>query len=192
MTRTRFFFRRTAFIAIAAGVGLPVSATAQASKLNNPIPTKVFYACYIPSSGVTYRIKESDLKQTCSSADHVMFSWTDGGTPGPQCPVGPQGATGPQGPQGAPGVGGFTTITRVQSAEVLIPAGQSLPAHVDCPAGTKAIGGGYAFGLTGNKDARPLINWSDSQGANMWGLNVSNFATGAGDVSIIVVAYCIS
>jgi len=46
---------------------------------------KVYYACYVPSTGTVYRIKEPDTPQQCSSSnkkgaqvDHVEFSWTDG------------------------------------------------------------------------------------------------------------------
>ena len=74
MSRTISSAYRAALIAVTALVSLSMTAQGQVSKLNNPLPAKVFYACYIPTSGVVYRIKEADLKQTCSSADHVMFS----------------------------------------------------------------------------------------------------------------------
>ncbi len=38
---------------------------------------KQFYACYVPSSGVVYRIKEPGLRDACSGKKHVEFSWTD-------------------------------------------------------------------------------------------------------------------
>ena len=46
---------------------------------------KVFFACYVPSSGTVYRIKEPNTPQTCGSStkkgvteQHIEFSWTDG------------------------------------------------------------------------------------------------------------------
>lgn len=42
---------------------------------------KVFFACYVPGSGVVYRIKEPNLPQRCHGNDeerHIEFSWTDG------------------------------------------------------------------------------------------------------------------
>jgi Chaperone of endosialidase/YadA head domain repeat (2 copies) len=64
-------------IAGMAAILLPRGLAAQAT---------VFYACYVPSSGTVYRIKEPDLPQQCGSSSkkgntiqHVEFSWTDGG-----------------------------------------------------------------------------------------------------------------
>jgi hypothetical protein len=64
--------------------------------------TKVYHACYVPSSGTVYRIKEADLPQQCGSStkkgvtlQHVEFSWSDG-----------QGGTG-----GAGDHGGLTGLT---------------------------------------------------------------------------------
>lgn len=43
---------------------------------------KVFHACYVPSSGTTYRIKEPNTPEAClttkGGSAHVEFSWTDG------------------------------------------------------------------------------------------------------------------
>jgi hypothetical protein len=64
-----------AFAALAA-IASPARLEAQAT---------VYYACYVPSSGTVYRIKEPDLPQQCGSSSkkgvtvqHVEFSWTDG------------------------------------------------------------------------------------------------------------------
>lgn len=34
-----------------------------------------FFACYVPSSGVVYRIKEPGLKDECTGKKHVEFGW---------------------------------------------------------------------------------------------------------------------
>lgn len=47
---------------------------------------KVYYACYVPSSGTVYRIKEANTPTECGSSTkkggqsqpHIEFSWTDG------------------------------------------------------------------------------------------------------------------
>ncbi len=46
---------------------------------------KVYYACYVPSSGTVYRIKEANTPQECGSSSkkgqqtqHIEFNWTDG------------------------------------------------------------------------------------------------------------------
>ena len=42
---------------------------------------KVFFACYVPSTGTVYRIKETGLPSACSMKNKtpdVEFSWTDG------------------------------------------------------------------------------------------------------------------
>jgi hypothetical protein len=64
-----------AFAAVAA-IASPARLDAQAT---------VYHACYVPSSGTVYRIKEPDLPQQCGSSNkkgvtvqHVEFSWTDG------------------------------------------------------------------------------------------------------------------
>lgn len=59
------------------GLALPATAAAQTAGTT----PKVFYACYIQSSGVVYRIKEPGLRQTClgnESGPHIEFSWTEG------------------------------------------------------------------------------------------------------------------
>ena len=98
------------------------SLTAQTTSAAGAVTTAgtpaLIYACYVPMSGSVYRIKETDLKQTCASPQHVEFNWNQQGPPGPQGPqgiqgiqgiqgvAGPTGATGPQGIQGVPGPAG--------------------------------------------------------------------------------------
>ncbi len=54
----------------ALGFLLFVPDTAQAQT-----QPKQFHACYVPSSGVVYRIKEPGLKDECTGKKHVEFSW---------------------------------------------------------------------------------------------------------------------
>jgi hypothetical protein len=66
----------------------------------------LLYACYVPTSGTVYRIKEPNLKQTCLSTQHVEFFWNQQGPVGPQGPQGIQGNQGVAGPQGTAGTAG--------------------------------------------------------------------------------------
>jgi hypothetical protein len=74
-----------------------------------------------------------------------------------QFPAGPQGTSGPQGPKGDPGtqgpkgdkgdtgpagVGGYQIVSNSDS----LAAGGSLHLVASCPAGKKALGGGYSSG----------------------------------------------
>jgi hypothetical protein len=65
---------------------------------------EVLYACYRPNSGGVYRINAPDtpgaeprLKDDCTSAVHVMFSWNEKG------PKGDRGERGEKGDKGDPG-----------------------------------------------------------------------------------------
>ena len=67
--------RRT--LGVALVLVLPLALGAQAPK--------VYFACYVPSSGTVYRIKEPSTPQACGSStrkgvteQHIEFSWTDG------------------------------------------------------------------------------------------------------------------
>ena len=60
-----------AALALVAGSGGERALSAQSAP-------KVYYACYVPLTGTVYRIKESDVKQACTSTAHVEFSWVDG------------------------------------------------------------------------------------------------------------------
>src|SRR5215213_1993809 len=110
----------------AAVLGAILAAAPAALEAQTTTP-KVYYACYIPTSGTVYRIKETNLKQACASSAHVPFSWTDGGTPGPQGPEGPKGDKGDQGEPGAPG---FTETFFVLGEVVLVQADHAINSGV--------------------------------------------------------------
>jgi hypothetical protein len=50
------------------------------AQTTNPATTApgVIHACYVPLTGTLYRIKETNLRQACSSSTNVEFAWTDG------------------------------------------------------------------------------------------------------------------
>jgi hypothetical protein len=67
------------------------------------------------------------------------------GPVGPAGPAGPKGATGqagPQGPSGVPGSSGVSGWAMRTSQGVSFPADDVKSIQVDCPVGTKALGGG--------------------------------------------------
>jgi len=151
-------------------------------------PPKTFWACYIPGSGVVYRIRETDLKQGCSSADHVMFSWTDGGVEGPQGPVGPQGPPGPQGPKGDPGVSGWTKLSFV-SYPADVPPNAVTSVQADCPAGTKAISPSYQlYGISGAEPVPSVVAMVPN--LNGFFFVVRHYAPGAAAAKINAAAVC--
>ena len=135
MLRKHTHFGALTTAVMLAGVSLaPMRIAAQS-------PT-VLYGCYVPASGTVYRIKADGLPSDCKSKNHVQFTWSLQGPPGPQ------GAVGPAGPQGVPGPSGPL------SGRVLVTAsGSAAPnavasAIATCPAGKKLLGGGFR-GLTG-------------------------------------------
>ena len=71
------------------------------------------------------------------------------GAQGPQGvagPVGPQGAKGDKGDTGAQGPAGDSGVSghqRLSTAMTTVPGLQSKEINIDCPSGTKAVGGGH-------------------------------------------------
>ena len=96
----------------------------------------VLSACFVPNSGVVYRVnpptapdQDENLKNECTGKKHVLFSWN---------------SEGPQGPPGADGAPG-TLVLQNESVNVLVPPGGLKRLEVFCPAGMKALGGGAKF-----------------------------------------------
>ncbi|MGH7673244.1 MAG: tail fiber domain-containing protein [Gemmatimonadales bacterium] len=56
-------------------VGLLCSAPSGLRAQSTP---KIFFACYVPTTGSIYRIKEPVLRDACTGDKHVEFSWIDG------------------------------------------------------------------------------------------------------------------
>ena len=177
-------------ISRAAVLGAILAAAPSALRAQTTTPTpKVFYACFIPTSGTVYRIKETNLKQSCASTAHVQFSWTDGGTPGPQ---GPKGDKGDQGEQGEPGSPGFSELVTIVSAEVTVAPANNGTVSAQCPAGSQVVGGGYRFTEV-DLITPPLIEFSESTDAagTTWSVRVDNFAPDGSDAKIRAIARCV-
>ena len=121
---TRFSMRAAIAFAALTTFAVPAAVSAQNNGRGNGtggtnggsdpavVVPGVMYACYVPASGVVYRIRIDDAPNECRSARHVEFSWNAqgpagaDGAPGPQGPAGANGAPGPQGPAGPAGADG--------------------------------------------------------------------------------------
>jgi hypothetical protein len=117
--RTRMLRWMFAFM----GVGLASWLDAPAASAQ---PEDVIRACYIPSSGVVYRIGESDLPDTCRSPRHVEFSWNVEGPAGP--------------PSEGSGLSGYEVVPTI--IPFTLPPNTVLSTFAQCPAGKVALGGG--------------------------------------------------
>jgi len=100
----------------------------------------VLYGCYVPSSGTVYRIKADGLPDACRSTQHVQFTWSLQGPPGPTGPAGPTGPQGAAGPAGGVPAAGVKVATATTTGPIA--PGQRGSVVVDCPAGHVATGGG--------------------------------------------------
>lgn len=95
-------------LALAAAAILAPEVRAQTAPTATVVDPNVLYACYVPMSGTVYRIKLTDTREQCASAQHVEFSFNQTGPQGPQGAQGPAGPAGPTGPQGTTGPAGPT------------------------------------------------------------------------------------
>ena len=156
-------FRLAAVTLLSAISAVVPSRTARAQTTTTP---KVFYACYVPSSGTTYRIKEVDLKQECSKSTHVQFSWTDGKSAVSQF---------------------FTTIS--ESVHTLAPGTQELVVQ-PCPAGSQVVSGGHRFLIKGLPDFPFVARSIPSDDGTAWEVIVNNPVTSTTTVTFTVYARC--
>ncbi len=146
-------------LVVAVGIGSAIAV----------IPNQgTYYACLTKSSGAVKVINYPKVQ--CATGTRLI-KWNTKGPAGPQGSQGAQGALGPQGPKGDQGPAGPAdwnaisnrpagfadgvddqgvtglTITRVQGPYTQVYANASGTAwgqaHVDCPAGSRVVGGGY-------------------------------------------------
>lgn len=99
-----------------------------------------------------------------------------GGTPGPPGPTGPQGPlgpTGPSGPPGSPGVSDYSVHTANSGNSDTV---RFKVVQVNCPAGTKPLGGGGEPTPTDNEGLG--LVWSYPRG-NGWFVKAEAFANNA-------------
>jgi len=82
--------KRSARWVIAAAL-IVLAAALAPSFLSAQSSSATYAACYVPRSGTVYRIKAPNTPSACTKKDHVEFSWTEAGMPGPRGPAGPRG-----------------------------------------------------------------------------------------------------
>ena len=129
-------FLRRGFAAAAVLCALAVSSERAEAQT-----ATTMYGCYVPLTGTVYRIRETNLKQACTTG-HVEFSWNAQGPAGPPGSDGAPGQTGPQGPPGPAGSGGGTGWEIVSTAPVRVAANVFEDRTTECPAGKMPVGGG--------------------------------------------------
>ena len=192
-----------ALAGVSAIVLLATTATAQSAVtaqdgmvIGDPTPTdpNLFYACYVPYTGTTYRIKTDRAPAEClrlrgrrstdELRDHIQFSWPRTGVAGPAGPqgepgpAGPQGETGPAGPagpQGDPGPAGATGATGPQGVQgVAGPQGAPGVSGYSLISRVVTVGtSGGSFTITCPMGKRPLGGGYQGNDSN-----VSNFTVG--------------
>src|SRR5256885_1451438 len=59
---------------LATGLVVPAAGSAQ-TQIPAQITAKQFFACYVPTTGTVYLIKQPGLRTECA-AGHVQFSWS--------------------------------------------------------------------------------------------------------------------
>jgi hypothetical protein len=95
-------------LVLSAGPAAAQSAPPAISPMDMPV---VIHACYVPSTGTIYRIKEPGLPQQCTGPNqgpnqNVEFNWNQ---------KGPQGSPGDPGPPGPPGTTDHSQLINLDS-----------------------------------------------------------------------------
>lgn len=108
------------------------------------------------------------------------------GIPGPTGATGPAGPTGPTGATGATGATGTVSTTEVMGPNVPVPPGGSVLGTAVCPAGQKAISGGYStnFGLIPGVSRQAATNAPQDTWIVLFNNPTNNSRMG------VVFAYC--
>jgi hypothetical protein len=112
--------------------------------------SQVLFACYVPRSGVVYRIKEPGLHDACRARKHVEFSWRVDPAP--------------------------LNYIQVQGPVVNLPIGGSAvgtgrtgtTGNVECPSGTRVVGGGSEIVSSQFPNFFPFLVESRPSSATEW------------------------
>jgi hypothetical protein len=119
----------------------------------------VLYACYVPPTGLVYRIKGPDLSKACLAEDHVAFSWIDASAGGLGQPLvlaaskgGPEGTVQSlndlMGKLELRGAGGATITTDDEEViTITTPDGTSLSAPEGGPADALVVDNDGSVGI---------------------------------------------
>lgn len=155
---------------VAAVTALALVVAAGAAYAAIPDGQGVIHACY-KNRGGAVRVIDTDVAQC--ARDESVLDWNrtgPQGAPGPQgpkgdtgaaCPQGPKGDPGVTGPQGPPGANGVSGYQIVRSNRVDVQYNAQGYAVATCPAGKRAVGGGFGVGGATVYSSSPGINGTD-------------------------------
>ena len=104
-------------------IATPLGSALFAVLALSPAAAQTYQACYVPKTGVVYRIGTEDTPEECRSDRHVEFSWTDA--------------------QAVPPA--FAGAEVVYESSGRLPARGSGASIARCPEGKIAIAGGFQF-----------------------------------------------
>ena len=160
------------------GVAVLCALAVSSERAEAQTETKL-YACYVPLTGTVYRIRETNLKQTCTTG-HVEFNWNAEGAQGPQ---GIQGVPGPQGPPGPAGAGG-ALIAGLEIVQANFGGFFVTPTRtgtVTCPANKVVIGGGFSpFSFSSPYVVRASFPFRNPSGTEGWTVEFADYASWMG------------
>jgi len=165
---------------IAAAIGALVATTlAGGVAWATSNPGSVINACY---SKYTGDLRVIDGRNSCRSWLEKPISWGQAGQKGDP---GAKGDPGPPGPPGAKGDSGVTSYALVSGDATVPSGGAQVDAVLDCPSGTKVVGGGWGGGRAG-----VVVNASapSANGASWIGSIQNNSST---DLNATFYAICI-
>jgi hypothetical protein len=153
---------------IVPAVALAAVAAAGVAYAAIPSSGGVVTACYAKAGDL--RVIDAEAGAQCKSGE-TPLSWDQQG------PAGPVGPAGPPGTPGASGITGYEIV--VESVE--IGGAQSGGIFVDCPAGKKALSGGFFAPAVNVTQSRPVF------GGTAWHVSGQNLSTVALDLEATVV-----
>jgi len=182
--------KRIPFIAIALGAGL--STLLPMLPGSGVSAQETLRACYVPNTGVVYRVGLEDTPDDCRSAKHVAFSWTDGAAADHGALTGLEDDDHPQYVlQSEVPTTGFSGVEYVVSEEVAEP-GFITNGRALCPEGKVAIAGGYIASFPPGERIRGSTPFFDTIARRPgWIVQVNN-ASGAGALRFDVYALCVA
>jgi hypothetical protein len=159
-------FARQLSIGVALTLSAPAIVSAQTPSAIAPVvdTSSTYWGCYVPNTGIVYRVKTANAPQTCTKSTHSLFSWDSPRT--------------------------LETENYVSSI-VSVPAGTEGKVIATCPAGMRVTGGGHMFDYINPAASTPFIAAAFAEPAtNRYFLVMNNEKQGSELVKLWVYATC--
>jgi hypothetical protein len=173
---------------IALGAVVAVGATGGIALASIPGGDGVFHACMLKDVGTIRMIDpgKSGFKGRCSHSEREI-TWNQKGPAGVQGDPGGPGPKGDKGDQGAPGAPGAPGASgwQIVSASTAISAGGVIAGVLPCPAGKKAVGGGWT--TTSNNADTFVIGSGPSGDGQAWMGAMRNQGTQTQQLTLSVI-----